>query len=681
VPAIDAPASAAVEVRHRRAIRDDIDGMRGLSVLLVVAFHAFPGLVPGGFIGVDVFFVISGYLITQIIADELHAARFTIYGFYARRIRRIFPALVVVLAACLGFGWFSLLGDEYASLGKHVAGGAGFVSNLVLLDEIGYFDTAAHLKPLLHLWSLGIEEQFYLVYPVLLWTCWRWQRAVPWLLAAALAASFGADLHRLGSDSAAAFYLPGLRGWELFAGGLLALVEHRRGGPFANGSGALSWLGALGIAAICGSALALQRGSEFPGLSALVPVLGAVAVICAGPMAWFNRTLVAQPVMAWFGRISFPFYLWHWPLLSFAYVVGPELLPRWFRMLAVIASVALAWLTYRYVERPLRFGGPSRTKVASLLAGMVFVGLGGLWLFRADGAQARLPGHMRVASAPPPVQCLPTDPAGAKCWGASTSGTTILLVGDSHGMAFAPGLALELARSAPSTRLVSMARERCMPLLGVVSLDPGGADRGCREFVEDAFTFASRPGNVSAVLFVGRWASRVGRAQGFREKEGAESRGEYRFPDSPEGMQGNSGAFSAGLVQSLARLRRVPTVVFVHQVPELGLDPRECVSRPLRDAPKKPAESCSVLVEDVRARQAEYRWLVTRALASFPATRQFEPGASLCDLERCRALREGSLMYRDDDHLNVNGASLVAARLARTELSPGVDASLAETQP
>ena len=153
--------------------RPDIDGLRAIAVLSVVGFHAFPSWVNGGFIGVDVFFVISGFLISGIIYENLDKGEFTFREFYARRIRRIFPALIVVMTACFAFGWFSLLADEYKQLGKHIAGGATFISNLLLWQESGYFDNSAETKPLLHLWSLGIEEQFYIIWPLLLWLTWK----------------------------------------------------------------------------------------------------------------------------------------------------------------------------------------------------------------------------------------------------------------------------------------------------------------------------------------------------------------------------------------------------------------------------------------------------------------------------------------------------------------------------
>lgn len=194
--------------------RSDIDGLRAVAVLAVVSFHAFPGVLVGGFVGVDIFFVISGYLISSIILGQLEQRRFSLADFYLRRVKRIFPALLLVLAACYAIGWSTLFQSEFKLLNKHILGGAGFISNVVSWTETGYFDVAAEKKPLLHLWSLGIEEQFYLIWPAMLLLAWHWRRSLfPTMVGVALL-SFAASIVTGHSDLAAAFFLPQNRFWE-----------------------------------------------------------------------------------------------------------------------------------------------------------------------------------------------------------------------------------------------------------------------------------------------------------------------------------------------------------------------------------------------------------------------------------------------------------------------------------
>jgi peptidoglycan/LPS O-acetylase OafA/YrhL len=245
-----------------------------VAILAVIAFHGFPSWLGGGFIGVDVFFVISGFLITSIVADAVEQRRFSFAHFYARRMRRLFPALIVVLAACWAIGWRELLPSELDQLGRHMIGGAGFVANLMLWREaLYYFDTLEAAKPLLHLWSLGVEEQFYLFWPLTLVILLRTTRRHVTLVTAVITAvSFAWGLSLVPDDRAAAFYSPASRMWELLAGAMLAL----RPLPALQRSIASSWASFCGSALIVGSALVLEPSAWFPGWRALLPVGGAV---------------------------------------------------------------------------------------------------------------------------------------------------------------------------------------------------------------------------------------------------------------------------------------------------------------------------------------------------------------------------------------------------------------------
>ena len=358
----------------------------------MVGFHAFPSLIRSGFIGVDVFFVISGFLISTIIFENLERDSFSFREFYARRIRRIFPALILVLLACYSFGWIALLADEFKQLGKHIAGGAGFVSNLVLRNESGYFDNAAATKPLLHLWSLGIEEQFYVIWPPLLWIAWRLRLNLLTTLIALAAFSFGLNIGKVSNDAVAAFYTPQTRFWELMVGSLLAYM-HLEPAVFAKlkeqssrvfalvapkpttagtDVGVRNCLSALGITLIAVSAAFITGNRQFPGWWALMPTLGAGLVISGGPDAWLNREVLSCRALVWLGLISYPLYLWHWPLLSFERIIQGGTPSLVLRIATVAISVALAWLTYTLFEKPIRFGGRFTTValcIAMLLAG------------------------------------------------------------------------------------------------------------------------------------------------------------------------------------------------------------------------------------------------------------------------------------------------------------------------
>jgi len=326
-------------IRHR----PDIDGLRAIAVIAVVIYHSFPRLLPGGFIGVDIFFVISGYLITQIVVTDLDRGAFSFATFYARRIRRIFPALIVVMLATLGAGVAIFLPDEMTSLARNAIAGALFSSNLMLLSEVGYFDIDAHVKPLLHLWSLGIEEQFYLVWPLALWLCpRRWHRV---LVCGIIVLSFGLNVALVKTHPAATFYLPFTRAWELMAGAAVSGVAIKSRGLryLAAGTGF-----AFGIAFFL-----YDAAIPFPGWAALVPVLG-TALTILGEDAPFSRLVLAHRWTVFIGRISYPLYLWHWPLLVFANLYLLRALTTSETIVVLCAAVGLAWITYEWIERPVR---------------------------------------------------------------------------------------------------------------------------------------------------------------------------------------------------------------------------------------------------------------------------------------------------------------------------------------
>ena len=371
--------------------RPDIDGLRAVAVLSVVVFHAFPGWMKGGFIGVDVFFVISGFLISTIIFENLDRGTFSFTEFYARRIKRIFPALLLVLAVSLSLGWFALLTDEYKQLAKHTMSGIGFVSNLVLWSESGYFDNTAETKPLLHLWSLGIEEQFYFVWPLLCWFFWKFKSRIALLLIVFAIISFSQNVKTVGFDSVEAFYSPFTRFWELFLGAQLAyialynkkIVVSFHGNPsIANG---LSFAGFLLLAS---GFVLINKDASFPGYWALIPVVGAMLIILSGPNSFFNRHLLSNKITVFFGLISFPLYLWHWPLLTFLRIVERGTPDRYLRLTAVVVSVILAWLTYRFIERTVRQSNGYRY-VTTLIALSAFIFSAGFLIYSQNGFPGR----------------------------------------------------------------------------------------------------------------------------------------------------------------------------------------------------------------------------------------------------------------------------------------------------
>nr|WP_260396891.1 acyltransferase family protein [Variovorax sp. KBW07] len=483
-----------------------MDGLRAVAVLAVVVFHAFPQLLPGGFVGVDVFFVISGFLISTIILKGTADGTFSYRDFYGRRLRRIGPALAVVLLAAMIGGWFILGWRDYQNLGRHALGGAGFVSNFLLWREAGYFDASAETKPLLHLWSLAIEEQFYIVWPLLLGIAWRRRWAPGRLIAGLAAASFVANVLVAYTFSDAAFYSPLTRFWELLVGAGLAWWTIRRPNDLATASSARAGIGA---ALLLAALILIDRSKAFPGWWALLPVAGTALLISAGPAAWVNARVLSNPVAVWIGKISYPLYLWHWPILSMALIANSlQPLPPAWRVAIVASSIALAWLTYMLVERPIRFSGRLATGTLASAGCLVAAMAATVYLLsgfparqiNGDAAMAyikRYDDFKRGLGAFYPFECdfYAEDSAGGKaalapaCTDPKGGPDLVLLWGDSHAQALSWGIRQVLP---PSARLAQITTSGCRPTSLDDASNGGPAKLACakstalaRKFIEE----------------------------------------------------------------------------------------------------------------------------------------------------------------------------------------------------
>jgi peptidoglycan/LPS O-acetylase OafA/YrhL len=428
--------------------RADVDGLRAIAVLAVIGFHANPSFMPGGFAGVDIFFVISGFLIASLILTGLKGGSFSFAEFYARRIRRLFPALIVVLLATWVLGWFILPPTEYAELGRHTLAGAGFAANILNYAEAGYFDLPAAAKPLLHLWSLGVEEQFYIVFPALLLLLWRYKALSSWLVLIGLA-SFALNIALVGSHPSFTFYLPLTRFWEFIAGALLACA-HLYGRTFALPVHSASALPLRDVAAAIGMLLILAgisfaREDAFPGWWALLPVLGTFLIIGAGSQAWLNRVVLAHPKLVFVGLISYPLYLWHWPLLVLARTaIRNEQGNEYLRTTAIIAvglTFLLSWLTYRFIERPIRArrsGYTARRTTVALGASLAVIAVVGFAIAQIGGLTIRYPKEVQALLTP--LAAGADDPPADES--KNSAGPKLLVYGDSHAHHLLAGLRL-----------------------------------------------------------------------------------------------------------------------------------------------------------------------------------------------------------------------------------------------
>ena len=609
------------------AYRPDVDGLRAVAVLAVLAYHAFPSLAPGGFAGVDVFFVISGYLITGIILDDLNRGRFTYANFYWRRIRRIFPALILVLVACLALGWLVLLPDEYTQLGKHVAAGAAFVSNVALWREAGYFDSAAELKPLLHLWSLGVEEQYYLVWPLLLLL---FRRHMGWMIIALGAASFALNIWMVGTHPTAAFYLPFTRFWELLVGSYLAFASQKNN-SLENPKAI------LGLVLVAAGFVLLRPDRSFPGWWALLPVLGAALLVRAGPQAWVNRKVLGHPAMVSIGLISYPLYLWHWPLLTYARIVhGGEPSPA-LKLALLASSMVLAWLTYQLVEKPIRFSKVAKPAVPVLATAMSALLVAGLAAF-----QARL-----VPESAANPQLAEISRASAD-WGYGKETTirgdsphAVLFFGDSHMEHYLPRIErLMRERAAPVKTVLFKTEGGCAPIPGIER-----RSQNCAQFVESGFAAAMDP-SVDTVVIAASWVGFLSRPDYYRAGDASQA-----------SIDPGADWVLSGFEERIARLTAAgKRVVLVLSSPRgAAFDPKSAIGRDWThlkiNSPFRPTERLRQPI-DARLQQ-----IAARTGASV-----LDPSDWLCGPKRCPTADDtGRPLYKDESHLRASFARTLEA--------------------
>ena len=670
--------------------RSDIDGLRAIAVGSVVLFHAGVTALSGGFAGVDVFFVISGYLITANLHGDLLQGRFSIAAFYERRARRILPALFVMIAgSALGAAMF--LPNDLMLFGGSAAATALSLSNVFFFRHTGYFDVGATISPLLHTWSLAVEEQFYLAFPPVLWIIARLARGRQGPLVATLgglwAMSFVFGLWQVAHDQRAAFYLPFARAWELLTGALLAtkVVE----------APARRWMrevgAATGLALILGTIFLLPPTASFPGLDALPPCLGAALVIWAGSgesgaTSTAARLLTLRPVV-FLGLISYSLYLWHWPLLVFAryYNLG-ELGPA-ARTAVVGVALGAATASWWFVERPFR----TRRLLArppalfgSCIAASLAVCICGGAVALAKGLPQRLAPSAALLAAgaddhnPYRDHCFALTARdlnqGRFCRiGVEDSRPPSLIVwGDSH--ADAVMSAFDAQAKARGIVAADVTHGSCPPLLGVEVHER--EDNLCPPLADAAMALIERY-DIRKVVIAGRWA---GYAEGRLYQPGAPPVVLRQAGAANSGFSGDNHAlFAAALERTLARLRTQGRQVYV-------VLPAPEVDRPVADTLARAAVfhrtvDFAPTRQAYDARQRFVRQTLHRLARRYGAT-EIDPAARLCGRQRCRLTLNGRSLYYDTDHLSVHGAEFIAPLVTPVFAdAPGTRLRLADGEP
>jgi peptidoglycan/LPS O-acetylase OafA/YrhL len=658
--------SQTIQHNPNFAYRPDIDGLRAVAILLVIIFHAFPKFLRGGFIGVDIFFVISGYLITSIILKNQSQNNFSLLDFYSRRIKRIFPALIVVLTFCLGAGWFILLGDEYEQLGKHIAAGSIYISNFVLQSEAGYFDVDSELKPLLHLWSLAIEEQFYLIFPLLLIVGKCFQISPLFIISTSLVFSFLANVIQIQDKTTDVFFFPYSRVWELLIGSLVAYlsihsIAKNQTERFAN---SLSWIGVILIL----SAWIFLNSKEilFPSWWALLPTLGAACLIFAGEKAWFNRKILASKIAIFFGLISYPLYLWHWVLLSFLRITEVEKLSGLLKISVLIVSIIFAWLTYFFIEKNLRF---QKSKFVSLglLVSLLSMGSIGYFVMLQKGYPNRykiednwiesITGNENFKKKRLVLKRICMDKFAARTDEKSfvdqgclienvSQEPSALLVGDSHAAHLYSGFIH--SKVLTEGNLLHRGAGACFPFFD----GSGEANKICPELINRFLEMAISTPSIKTVILAGRAVTELNEKTFIPKKA---------ITDYVNAVSKNTddaySIFQNSMKKTLHRLTAAnKKIVFVLDIPELEFEPTTCLSRPWRLSGEVSRLPCAISRSQVDSRRKKYLAIVTSILSEFPGITVLDPLPAFCDTQYCWAIKNDQMLYHDSHHLSQEGS-------------------------
>ena len=636
----------------RAVYRADIDGLRALAVLGVVLFHFRLFGIDGGFVGVDVFFVISGYLITGMIAGEIERREFSFLQFYNRRIRRIFPALYVVLLATLAVGIAVLLPSDLLYLAKGEAATILFASNVFYWKTTTYFGHEQTLNAVLHTWSLAVEEQFYIVFPLFLILCYRFLRKhVRLVLAISAAASFAVCVAAQDKHATATFYLAPFRAWELMAGALLAVDAVR--------APTVRWqretIALVGLALIAYALRYTRPGVTFPGWEAAISVVGSALVIHAGRGggSWVRRLLESR-VLVYIGLISYSLYLWHWPILIFSSFLADWHLSIVARAALVLVAIGVSALSYHFVERPIRFArrdaSPGRVVLVALLTSAIVM-TAVVACIAERGLRARFPAAVDTldeerAPTIPFIECADRLPGAGSfqelcTMGAKGTAPSFILWGDSHALSWYPAMNEVLRKHGVAAVFASLSS--CPPLLGIVN--PSQPD--CRAYNDRIADALHASATVSNVIIVASWASY------------ASDTGRYALEDAG-GTVGNARVFAPALSATVARLLQDGKAVWLlGPTPHMPFDVPFAMAEATARGQPLPATGTRASLEEELAPFVD----AVAALPESPRLFVSEPSQWLCGEAGCAYEQGGLPLYRDDGHLNVRGMSYLEPAL------------------
>lgn len=637
---------------NHSGFRVDINGLRAYAVVFVLLYHfGVPGF-GGGFVGVDVFFVISGYLMTKMIALGLAKDGFSIFEFYLARLRRIFPALAFLSAVLIVIGFFIMPMAEYKKLSSHIVYSLIFISNVEYWKESGYFDLASHDKWLLHTWSLSVEWQFYLILPIVMVLGWKiaGKRFVFFVLVFFLLSSFGLSLWITPIDSSASFFLLHTRAWEMLAGGLLAMssrqdIKSPKSAEF------------FGVVLILIGVLYIGDGGAWPGWRAVFPVSGACLIIYASR----QKSLITGNVLAqYLGNISYSLYLWHWPIVVFLGYLGYLYTPFGIAI-GLFLSVVLGGLSYRYVETPIRVGLAKVRSIGQIFRqGLVFVvvAVSAIYIHKFGGVSGRLSEQVEIASQesenfnPRREEChISNGVESPECVYNIGDKVGAIVIGDSHANALVTSVAETFHKDGYG--VMELSYSGCPTIRGVVKLNPPASakDYACKEFNEWLLNGLANHWDKSLpVVIINRLSVSVfGPSEPWLDKKGEPGvyfTKQFVSPD-PEFLA----EFRERFVDTICEISLHRDVYILRPIPEMPFNIPRTISHRMAFGM---IDDVAISLEDYHARH-KFVWDIQDVASQRCGAKILNPLPFLCDNSRCYGSKNGVPLYYDDDHLSEQG--------------------------
>jgi len=651
---------------HSQNYVPSIDGMRGIAILSVVFFHFFPNYVPGGFVGVDIFFVISGYLISNIIIKALNNGTFNYKEFFFRRIRRIFPALIIVLFSAIIVGWYALFSDEYLMLGKHILSSNFFILNFILINEDGYFDQASNLKPVLHLWSLSIEEQFYIIWPLIMLIFFRKKYFIK-ILFTIIIISFFTNIYYASNNSVISFYSSISRFWELLLGFFFGyfIKYYNLNGNFLEKNNNIIIILSLTIISL--SILLFNQHISFPGWWALLPVVSSsLILINLNKKTFVEKNILSNKILVWFGLISYPLYLWHFTMLSFYTIIYGELPNFISKILLIIISISISWFTYVFIENPIRFGRNKQLKVYILLFSFTTIIFISYSIFINQGFKKRVtiaPNEAQILFQPYPhspiknYQCINKFKEfknfDSCLLSTNTKNPEIIIIGDSHAQQYYKSFSTLF----PEKSILNISQWSCLPFVSDYHLNKGD----CKKKTDQIINFLEDNKSIKVIILTGYFSYLS--SDEFTHYQEIRKPGLFNV-SLYNSFEGNG----ERIIEKLKSLNK--SILVIKDIPSLDFHPKDCVVfdnlelRKLKyNYKENKKKNCNISLEKYEKDNYLFNKHFNSFLKKIEPINIFDPKNLFCDANNCYAYKNNEPMYYNGDHLTFNGSLKVVKQI------------------